>query len=29
MLRRLGVKRKHIHHQANPAGNVMVLVWKV
>jgi hypothetical protein len=28
MLRRLGVKREHIHHQATPAGDVMVLVWE-
>ena len=28
MLRRLGIKREHIHHQASPAGDVMVLVWE-
>ena len=27
-LRRLGVKREHVHHQATPAGDVMVLVWE-
>lgn len=28
MLRRLGVKREHVHHQATPVGDVMVLVWE-
>jgi hypothetical protein len=28
MLRRLGVKREHIRHQASPAGDVMILVWE-
>jgi hypothetical protein len=28
MLRRLGVKREHVHHQATPAGDVMILVWE-
>ena len=28
MLRRLGIKREHVHHQATPAGDVMVLVWE-
>lgn len=27
-LRRLGVKREHIHHQNSRAGDVMVLVWE-
>jgi hypothetical protein len=27
-LRRLGVQREHIRHQASPAGDVMVLVWE-
>jgi hypothetical protein len=27
-LRRLGVKREHVFHQATPAGDVMVLVWE-
>lgn len=27
-LRRLGVKREHIHHQPTPMGDVMVLVWE-
>ncbi len=27
-LKRLGVKREHVHHQASPAGDVMVLVWE-
>lgn len=27
-LRRLGIKREHIRHQASPAGDVMVLVWE-
>jgi len=27
-LRRLGVKREHIHHQSSPAGDLMVLVWE-
>ena len=27
-LRRLGVRREHIFHQATPAGDVMVLVWE-
>ena len=28
MMRRLGIKREHIRHQASPAGDVMVLVWE-
>ena len=28
MMRRVGIKREHIHHQASPAGDVMVLVWE-
>jgi hypothetical protein len=28
MLRRLGIKREHIRHQANPAGDVIVLIWE-
>jgi hypothetical protein len=28
LLRRLGVKREHVYHQATPAGDVMVLVWE-
>jgi hypothetical protein len=28
MLRRLGVRREHLHHQATPAGDVMVLIWE-
>jgi hypothetical protein len=27
-LRRLGVKRENVFHQATPAGDVMVLVWE-
>ncbi len=27
-LRRLGIKREHIRHQATPDGDVMVLVWE-
>jgi hypothetical protein len=27
-LRRLGVKREHVHHQSTPAGDIMVLVWE-
>ncbi len=27
-LKRLGVRREHIHHQSSPAGDVMVLVWE-
>ena len=27
-LRRLGVKREHVRHQASPAGDVMVLIWE-
>jgi hypothetical protein len=27
-LRRLGVKREYVFHQATPAGDVMVLVWE-
>jgi hypothetical protein len=28
MMRRLGIKREHIRHQASPAGDVMVLIWE-
>jgi hypothetical protein len=28
MMRRLGIKREHIRHQASPAGDVIVLVWE-
>jgi len=28
MMRRLGIKREHIRHQASPGGDVMVLVWE-
>jgi len=28
MMRRLGIKREHIRHQASPGGDVMVLVWR-
>ena len=28
MLRRLGIKREHIRHQASPVGDVMVVVWE-
>ena len=28
MLRRLGVKRENVFHQATPTGDVMVLVWE-
>ena len=28
MMRRLGIKREHIRHQASPAGDAMVLVWE-
>jgi hypothetical protein len=28
MMRRLGIKREHLHHQVSPAGDVMVLVWE-
>jgi hypothetical protein len=28
MMRRLGIKREHIRHQASPPGDVMVLVWE-
>jgi hypothetical protein len=28
VMRRLGIKREHIRHQASPAGDVMVLVWE-
>jgi len=28
MMRRLGIKREHIRHQASPDGDVMVLVWE-
>ena len=28
MMRRLGIRREHIRHQASPAGDVMVLVWE-
>jgi hypothetical protein len=28
MMRRLGIKREHIRHQASPSGDVMVLVWE-
>ena len=28
MMRRLGIKREHIRHQASPAGDVMVLSGK-
>ncbi len=28
MMRRLGIKREHIRHQASPDGDVMLLVWE-
>jgi hypothetical protein len=28
VMRRLGIKREHIRYQANPGGDVMVLVWE-
>ena len=27
-LRRIGVKREHIHHLASPMGDIAVLVWE-
>jgi hypothetical protein len=27
-LRRLGVKREHVHYQPTPMGDLMVLVWE-